>query len=113
MPLITSGGEPQSPWVEGVNFKHLEKVGEYIKYDLLGLETMRLIERTIELILLKQGTNEGRYEIALDDGRTIFLGGDDLVLTSNRGEIRARELQDGDDVISYKLSAVHFQTEES
>lgn len=62
MPLVTSKGkgkdsvrEPQSPWVEGVNFKHLEKIGEFIKYDLLGLETMRLIERTIELILIKEG----------------------------------------------------------
>jgi DNA polymerase III subunit alpha len=62
MPLVTSkpqtkGGprEPQTPWVEGVNFKHLEKIGEFIKYDLLGLETLRLIERTIELILIKEG----------------------------------------------------------
>jgi DNA polymerase-3 subunit alpha len=55
MPLITSGGEPQSPWVEGVNFKHLEYIGNFIKYDLLGLETMRLIERTIELVLIKSG----------------------------------------------------------
>lgn len=55
MPLITSGGEPQSPWVEGLNFKHLEYIGNFIKYDLLGLETLRLIERTIELILIKQG----------------------------------------------------------
>jgi DNA polymerase-3 subunit alpha len=55
MPLITSGGEPQSPWVEGLNFKHLEYIGNFIKYDLLGLETLRLIERTIELILRKQG----------------------------------------------------------
>ena len=55
MPLITSAGEPQSPWVEGVNFKHLEKVGNFIKYDILGLETLRLIERTIELILERSG----------------------------------------------------------
>lgn len=55
MPLITSGGEPQTPWVEGVNFKHLEYIGNFIKYDLLGLETLRLIERTIELILMKGG----------------------------------------------------------
>lgn len=55
MPLITSKGEPQSPWAEGVNFKHLEYIGNFIKYDLLGLETLRLIERTIELILIKDG----------------------------------------------------------
>lgn len=55
MPLITSKGEPQTPWLDGVSVKTLEKIGEFIKYDLLGLETLRLIERTIELLLEKQG----------------------------------------------------------
>lgn len=50
MPLITSKGEAQTPWVEGVNFKHLEEFG-WIKFDLLGLDTLRIIGRTIELIL--------------------------------------------------------------
>ena len=67
MPLVTSKGkgdvrEPQSPWVEGVNFKHLEKIGEFIKYDLLGLETLRLIERTIELILIKEGNKRPTFD---------------------------------------------------
>lgn len=55
MPLITSKGEVQTPWSEGVSFKHLEKIGTWVKYDILGLETLRLIERAIELILQKQG----------------------------------------------------------
>ena len=62
MPLITSGGEPQSPWVEGLNFKHLEYIGNFIKYDLLGLETLRLIERTIELVLRKQGNTNPSFK---------------------------------------------------
>ncbi len=55
IPLITSKGEPQCPFTEGVNFKHLEKVGSFIKIDLLGLSTLRLYERTIELILESKG----------------------------------------------------------
>jgi intein/homing endonuclease len=66
MPLITSGGEPQSPWVEGVNFKHLEYIGNFIKYDLLGLETLRLIERTIELILRKAGNKNPTFDEVKD-----------------------------------------------
>lgn len=62
MPLITSKGEPQSPWVEGVNFKHLEYIGNFIKYDLLGLETLRLIERTITLILKREGNKNPSFE---------------------------------------------------
>lgn len=62
MPLICSKGEPQSPWVEGVNFKHLEYIGNFIKYDLLGLETLRLIERTIELILRKEGNKNPTFD---------------------------------------------------
>jgi len=50
MPLITNGGEPQAPWSEGTVGHTLEPLG-YIKYDLLGLETMRLIGRTINLII--------------------------------------------------------------
>jgi DNA polymerase-3 subunit alpha len=57
MPLILAKGKPQTPWVEGVNFKHLEEFG-WIKFDLLGLETLRVIERTIELILQRHEGNE-------------------------------------------------------
>jgi len=62
MPLVTSGGEPQSPWVEGVNFKHLEYIGNFIKYDLLGLTTLQIIERAIELILMKQGIVDPTFD---------------------------------------------------
>jgi DNA polymerase-3 subunit alpha len=50
MPLITAKGEAQTPWVEGMNYKHLELLG-WVKFDLLGLETLRMIRRTIELLL--------------------------------------------------------------
>lgn len=50
MPLIASKGSKQTPWVEGMNYKHLEMLG-WVKFDLLGLETLRIIRRTVELIL--------------------------------------------------------------
>jgi DNA polymerase-3 subunit alpha len=53
MPLILARGEPQTPWVEGMNYKHLEELG-WIKFDLLGLETLRMIERAIYLILQRR-----------------------------------------------------------
>ena len=53
MPLIKARGELQTPWVEGASFKHLEHFG-WVKFDLLGLETLRIIERTIELILKRK-----------------------------------------------------------
>lgn len=86
IPLITSKGEPQSPWTEGVAGKALEPVG-LIKYDLLGLETMRLVERTIELIIMKKlgkliklEFDEQAYEIyenqevELEDGSFVRAG---------------------------------------
>jgi DNA polymerase III subunit alpha len=66
-PLIVSGGEPQFPFVEGVNYKHCEYIGNYIKQDLLGLATLRLIERTIELIL-----KDKLYEICIEDKKYRF-----------------------------------------
>ena len=54
MPLIMARGELQTPWTEGMTNKHLEEFG-WIKFDILGLETLRMIERTIVQILKKQG----------------------------------------------------------
>ena len=53
MPLILAKGELQTPWVEGASYKHLEHFG-WIKFDLLGLETLRIIDRTIALILKRK-----------------------------------------------------------
>jgi len=50
MPLINSGGVRQSPWAEGQNVRHLEPMG-FIKFDLLGLSTLKMIEGCIEHIL--------------------------------------------------------------
>lgn len=91
MPIITNGGEPQTPWVEGTAGKSLEPVG-IIKYDLLGLETMRLIERTIELILKKQGL----FRLKFEDGTIMTLSGEDQVKTQ-RGTIKVSQLKADDD----------------
>ena len=61
MPLIMARGELQTPWTEGMTNKHLEEFG-WIKFDLLGLETLRMIERTIEQILKKQGIENPSFE---------------------------------------------------
>jgi len=67
MPLIMAKGEHQTPWVEGMNYKHLEEFG-WVKFDLLGLGTLRMIERTIALILEK----EGKTDIKFSDVRGWF-----------------------------------------
>jgi DNA polymerase-3 subunit alpha len=50
MPLIYSGGVRQTPWTEGQNVRHLEPMG-FIKFDILGLGTLRMIEDAIALVL--------------------------------------------------------------
>ena len=50
MPLINSGGVTQTPWTEGMNARHLEPMG-FIKFDLLGLSTVEMIEAAIINIL--------------------------------------------------------------
>ena len=50
MPLINSKGVRQTPWSEGQNVRHLEPMG-FIKFDLLGLATLAMMETAIELIL--------------------------------------------------------------
>jgi len=53
MPLINSGGVRQTPWSEGQNVRHLEPMG-FIKFDLLGLSTLRMIEGAIGHILRRE-----------------------------------------------------------
>jgi len=52
MPLITSGGVRQTPWSEGQNVRHLEPMG-FIKFDILGLASLRMMEHAIRSILVR------------------------------------------------------------
>jgi len=62
MPLINSGGVRQSPWAEGQNVRHLEPMG-FIKFDLLGLSTLKMMEGCIEHILRRHhGVAEPTFE---------------------------------------------------
>ncbi len=49
-PLINSGGVQQTPWSEGQNVRHLEPLG-FIKFDILGLASLRMLEGAISHIL--------------------------------------------------------------
>ena len=61
MPLINSGGVIQTPWSEGQNVRQLEPMG-FIKFDILGLTTLRMIEGCIERILCKEGNCNPTYK---------------------------------------------------
>lgn len=50
MPLISSKGVVQTPWVEGQTARHLEFCG-FLKFDLLGLDTLEMFEICIKHIL--------------------------------------------------------------
>jgi len=50
MPLINSGGVTQTPWSEGQHIRQLEPMG-FIKFDILGLSTLKMIEGAIYHIL--------------------------------------------------------------
>ena len=62
MPLINSKGVRQTPWSEGQNVRHLEPMG-FIKFDLLGLSTLRMVEGAIRHILKRHhNVEEPTYE---------------------------------------------------
>lgn len=96
MPVIASGGEPQTPWVEGLNFKHLESIGGFIKYDILGLGTLRLIERTIELILKKK--KGATFKVKLENGRTLELFENDFVTLMDGSKKQVKYLTTEDEI---------------
>ena len=57
MPLINSKGVRQTPWAEGQNVRHLEPMG-FIKFDILGLSTLAMIDGAIRHILRRHKTIE-------------------------------------------------------
>ena len=57
MPLINSGGVMQTPWSEGMNVRHLEPMG-FIKFDVLGLASLRMIETCIRHVLARHHNNQ-------------------------------------------------------
>jgi len=68
MPLINSGGVVQTPWTEGQNVRHLEPFG-FIKFDILGLASLRMIEGAIRHILVR---HEGIAEPTFEDVRQFY-----------------------------------------
>lgn len=57
MPVIVSKGVKQTPWTKN----YLEPLG-WVKYDLLGLETLKIIERCVALILERhEGVKEPTF----------------------------------------------------
>jgi DNA polymerase III subunit alpha len=56
MPIINSGGVKQTPWSEGQNVRHLEPMG-FIKFDILGLASLRMMESAITHILKRHHNN--------------------------------------------------------
>jgi len=62
MPLIYSGGVRQTPWSEGMNVRHLEPMG-FIKFDILGLASLRMMDGAITHILKRHhGIEEPTFE---------------------------------------------------
>ena len=61
MPLINSGGVRQTPWAEGQHVRHLEPLG-FIKFDILGLASLRMMEGAIRHILVRQGNCSPSFE---------------------------------------------------
>ena len=53
MPLIRKGTKLQTPWSEGIASRDLEPMG-FIKFDILGLGTLRIFEDAIGMILKRR-----------------------------------------------------------
>jgi len=95
MPLIMSKKEAQTPFVEGMHYKHLNELG-WIKFDLLGLETLRIIERSIEFIIKKHAGK--RLKIQLESGDSFECFENDFVMLSDGSFKRAQDLEADDDI---------------
>lgn len=69
MPIIKAGGKLQTPWPEGLNFRHLEEFG-FLKFDILGLGTLRMFESCIRKIIQKE---TGKKYVSFSEVREWFV----------------------------------------
>jgi DNA polymerase-3 subunit alpha len=68
MPLVKAKNGLQTPWPEGLSARHLEDFG-LLKFDILGLGTLRMFEDCIRKILKK----EGKKYVTFQDIRKFFM----------------------------------------
>jgi DNA polymerase-3 subunit alpha len=61
MPLIKSKGVTQTPWTEGQRVRHLEPMG-FIKFDILGIQTLEIVDLAISLILEREHGREPTFK---------------------------------------------------
>lgn len=94
MPVIKSRKEVQTPFVEGMHYKHLNELG-WIKFDLLGLETLRIIERAIELIIKRHAGK--RIELNFGE-KTLRCFENDKVKLVDGSFKKAKDITSDDDV---------------
>ncbi len=140
MPIIGVRGELQTPWSEGMNFRHLESNG-FLKFDFLGLTLLKDVENCIRRILIDQGNDSPTFTdiktffdkhlncryLQQDDaevwrhvyheGRFIgvfqfqaCLTGDALVKMSDYTEKRLDDILPGEEVISYNVNTQTFES---
>ncbi|MDP3987199.1 MAG: DNA polymerase III subunit alpha [Nanoarchaeota archaeon] len=68
MPLISSKGVLQTPWPEGQTIRLLEPMG-FIKFDILGLASLRMMRQAIYLILKN---HKGVEDPSLEDIKRFY-----------------------------------------
>lgn len=95
MPLITSKKEVQTPWVEGMHYKHLNEIG-WVKFDLLGLETLRIIQRCVELIIKRKLGQ--RVNLDFGQGKTVTCFENSFIRLSDGSFKQVKELTENDDI---------------
>ena len=140
MPIIGVRGELQTPWSEGMNFRHLEGNG-FLKFDFLGLTLLKDVENCIRRILTKkngveptflqvkeffdkhlncryaQQDDDAVWRHVYHDGRFVgifqfqaCLTGDALVKMSDYTEKRLDDILPGEEVISYNVNTQTFES---
>jgi DNA polymerase-3 subunit alpha len=143
MPLISSKGVTQTPWSEGQNVRHLEPLG-FIKFDILGLASLRMMETCIGHILKRHHNiaeptfedikafydknihpdvidfnDEDIYKNIFHKGRwagifqfTECLTGDTMVTMGDGTQRRLDQVSVGDVVVSYNEETGTFENKE-
>lgn len=94
IPAIRVREHNQSPWVEGLTLKLLGELG-ILKFDLLGLDTLRVFERCIEYII--RSKNERLIKITIEGHEHLLRENRNVRLTDGSW-VKAIDLTEDHDI---------------
>ena len=104
--IFTSKGVVQASFTEGIVGKSISAMG-FVKFDVLSLATLSVIDDAIKRICNRE---LDYVKLSLEDGSVHEVLEHVMILTKNRGAVKASELDENDDIDEKSLEVIDLRS---